>query len=34
MRTTNEIIVAGSLNPHKSVQDRVRVLARGEFASH
>ena len=29
MRTTNEIIVAGSLNPYKSVQDRVRVLARG-----
>ena len=30
----NEIIVAGSLNPDKTVQDRVRVLSAGGCHKH
>lgn len=30
----NEIIIAGSLNPNKTVQDRVRVLSAGGSAKH
>ena len=32
IESRNEIIVAGSLNPEKTVQDRVRVLDRGGVA--